>query len=295
MDLESLKSQLESLGVLAKLKKASAVYLLFVLKLLGVLLAGYIATRLLARVTSAIVKRLKLDELAERAGIQPLLSRIGLPAPSVFLPRVMRWLGFAATLYLAADILEIAILANAIGALIAYIPTLLTAIAIVLAGLLGAEFVKKLLAKVLGNKEGLNEVAEILPQGVFATIMVLTLAMAAQQLGLDISLINRIILFTVIGATLGIAGSLGLGASPLMKQLVGRYHALRLFDHDDIIELDGERLRLVRFAPLVAILEPEQSSHTPAESVERLFIPYHNLISTHIIRQRTTPEPETEL
>lgn len=291
MNLEFMTDFMTRLGVMPWLNKVGVIYLPAALKLLAILIGGYLITRLLTRLTERLVTRVKLNALSERFGILPLFSRVGLPTPSVLLTKFVRMLGFVLTIYLAADILHITILTLALGSVVAFLPTLCTSLGMMLFGLLGAEFVKKILVKVLAAKDGLSDVADIVPQGVYGSIMVLTFAMAAQQLGLDISLVNRIILLTVIGVALGLVGSIGLGASPLMRQLVGRYHAQRTFELEDIIEFEGERARLVRFAPMVAILELD----TPdLSSVERLFIPYHTLITSQVVRERAVVHDEPE-
>jgi hypothetical protein len=291
MNLESVTDFMTRLGVMPWLNKIGTAYLPIALKLIAILLGGYLLTRLLTRLIARLANRVKLDALSDRVGVLRLFSRVGLPAPSVLLTKLVRVLGLAITIYLAANILQITILSLALGSAVAFLPTLFTAFGMVLLGLLGAEFIKKILVKVLAAKDGLSDVADIVPQGVYASIMVLTLAMAAQQLGLDISLINRIIVLTVIGVSIGIVGSIGLGAAPLMRQLMGRYHAQRTFELEDVIEFEGERARLVRFAPMVAILEIDAPD---LSNVERLFIPYHTLITSHVVRERvvTLDEPE---
>lgn len=266
------------------LEKWGTLYLPIVLKLIAVLLVGYISTRILKGVTRRLLKRIQIDELSDRVGILNACEKLRVPPPSLLIPRIVFWLGLGMTFYLAADITNLTLLKKALGAAIAFFPTLLTALAIFGAGLLGAELVKTVLHKALVARDSADEIATILPQIAYFTIIILTSAMSAGQLGLDVSLINRIIVFTVVGMTLGLTLAIALGAVPMMQQFVSRYHVLRSFSLQDEIAFQGFRGTIIRFAPTVVIVELHHDDPSSQADAERLFVPYKTLLSATVLR-----------
>ena len=275
------------------LERWGTIYLPILLKLLGVLLVGYIVTRILRAITRRLLERVHIDALSDRMGILTAFERLRIPPPSQLLPRLVFWLGMGMTLYLAADVTNLTLLKKALGAAIAFVPTLLTALAIFGAGFLGAELLKKVLHKALVARDSSEEIATILPQLVYFTVIILTAAMSAGQLGLDVTLINRIIVFTIIAMALALSLSIALGAVPIMQQFVSRYHVLRSFALQDEISIQGLRGTIVRFAPTVVIVELRHDAEGADDTLaERLFIPYKKLLGSTVLRSvNDAPSP----
>lgn len=265
------------------LQKWGTIYLPLLLKLLGVLLVGYLLTRVLRAVTRKLLERVHIDDISDKVGILDTFERFRIPPPSRLIPAIVFWLGLGMTLYLAADVTHLILLKHALGAVIAFVPTLLTALAIFGAGLLGAEILKKVLHRALVARDSADEIATILPQVVYFTVVILTAAMSAGQLGLDVTLINRLIVLTVIAMALALTLSLALGAVPVMQQFISRYHVLRSFALRDTIILEGLRGTITRFAPTVVIIEL-QGDDSPDAPAERLFVPYEKLLSSTVLR-----------
>lgn len=282
----TLPSWLESIGPELKphLTTLGTTYLPIIIKVCAILVLGYLLSKVIKRVAARLLKRIHLDALCTRIGLLKLVQKLGIASVEDALPRAIAWITLGGTLYLAADVAHITMLKNLLGAAIAFTPTLLVALAILTGGVLGAEVVKQIIHKALLARSEENELSAILPQGVYAIIVTLTGAMAADQLGLDITLVNRTIVITIAAITLGLGLATGLGALPMLQQLINRYHVLRTFKLEDELSIDGHHGKIVRFAPTAVMLE--MPSSTPGK-IERLLVPYSSLIRSRVTRKHT--------
>src|SRR6476646_4143760 len=97
----------------------------------GVLLviAGFIAAKLIEVVLRYMLTRVRFDSLMEKAGIDKALQRIGLRQQlNVFIPRLAYFLVLFVLAKTAADALGLIAISSAIGAFFSYLPNIVAAL-----------------------------------------------------------------------------------------------------------------------------------------------------------------------
>src|SRR5437879_6038656 len=110
-----------------------------VLAMAVVLVIGYIAARLVGRVVAALSDRIGLPTAAERGGLVESMKRVGISrSVSNILGQIVFWFLMCVFLMAAFNILELQALSDAMQSVVAYIPKLLVATAVVESGRLTA-------------------------------------------------------------------------------------------------------------------------------------------------------------
>lgn len=185
-----------------------------------VLIIGWIIAAALGALASKIIEVLKLDVLAEKLDLKKTFKRAGVNlSVSGLIGWLVKWF-FILTFFLSAvDILGWTEVNEFLGRVVLYVPSVVVAIVILLAGILLAHFVQQVVEKAV--KAAQLASAEFLAGVAKWAILVFAAMAALVQLGVASSLVQ--ILFTGFVAMLAIAGGLAFG-------LGGREHASRFLD-----------------------------------------------------------------
>jgi len=124
-------------------------------KLLGaiiLLILGWLVARLFRRLTRKFLKLLKVDELAEKSGIEDFLIQGGVKFTTVTLiSALVYWFVLLAVLLAALNSLGLHVAADLFNRIILYLPNVLVAIIVLIVGTLFAKFVRAATFTYLSN------------------------------------------------------------------------------------------------------------------------------------------------
>lgn len=133
------------------------------------------------------------------------------------------------------------------------IPDLLLATVILLVGLFGAGILRKFVTTTL-DATGLPA-ARLSGQFVYGLCITVVAIMAAARLGFDTSFLASFLLIVAAGGVAMLALSVGLGAGPAIKNLIGTYsvrHFVRIGQQVQVGEMSG---RVLDLTSMVLVLE----------------------------------------
>jgi small-conductance mechanosensitive channel len=188
-----------------------------------VLLVGYALARLVGWLVDALLARLGLDRLGAETGLTEDLARVGLrQRPARLVGRVAYFIVLVATLVQAVDVLGLAALSDALRRLLAFMPNVVLALAILLGGALAGEALARAAGAALAR-------AGVLYHAVVATlvrllVLVLALLMALQQLTIEAGFLFSVLLLLLGAVAFATALAFGWGARTLAENLAsGRY------------------------------------------------------------------------
>jgi len=184
-----------------------------------ILVVGVFFAIELSRVVTAAAKKAGFDELFEKAGVKAFLGRAEAKfMVSGFLGWITKWFVILIFLTAAVNALGLAQVSNFFTQILGYMPNLVAAIAILTLGLL----ISQLLYEAL---QGLSETAEseayhIAALAARALIIVITVLVILQQLGIQTDIIN--IFAAGIALMIGLGGGIafGLGGQGIAKELL---------------------------------------------------------------------------
>ncbi len=185
-----------------------------------IFIIGLIIATVLARIVERLVYYLKIDTLLRRLGVESYFQRANIKLNvGFFIGRVVYWFIVIAFLLAASDMLGFVAFSSFLNNVLAYIPSVLVGVLIVLASLVAANFLKKLVivsisGAHLSHAKGLGALT-------WWIVFIFGFLTGMVQIGVAVTVINTLI--TGFIAMLAIAGGLAFG-------LGGRERASKFLD-----------------------------------------------------------------
>lgn len=111
---------------------------------LAVVLIGWLVARLVARFVQKVLKAIGIDKLAERLNEIEVIHKSKLRiVPSILLSKILYYVLFFIFIIAATDVLGMEAVTLLMGDLLGYIPKLLSALLVLVVGILVCDFLKK--------------------------------------------------------------------------------------------------------------------------------------------------------
>jgi len=188
-------------------------FIIFLPNLIGallILIIGWIIASGLDRLVTQILKQLKLDTALNKVGMKNFFRKAGVDfETSDFIGGLVRWTIILVAFLAAADVLGLARITDFLNQILIYIPNIFVAVAIMLIGMLAANFFAHIVRGAVG-------VAKIRSANFLATvtrwvIWIFTILVALNQLGVASLIINYLMMaiFFMIALAGGLAFGLG--------------------------------------------------------------------------------------
>ncbi len=196
----------------------------FLPRLLGaviIFVIGWLIAAFLGRLSAQIIRTLRVDQVLEKIGFKKSLERANMRLDSGnFVGELVKWFFIVVFLMSATDILGLPQVTDFLKRVLFYIPQLIVAVLILLAAVLIANSLHRLV-KASVETAGLGA-ADFLAGLTKWAVLVFAFLAALLQLGIVPSLIQT--LFTGLVAALAISAGLafGLGGKDLAVQMLNR-------------------------------------------------------------------------
>ncbi len=177
------------------------------------------------------------DRRVKRWGVGSLEEWLPSQSPAAMISRVVYWLTLLIGFLVGLNAIDAALTHDLAMRALAYLPQVVVAVVIFLAGLVGARFLERAVLISAVNMQLRS--ARVLALGVKWLVMVMVIAMSLDHLGIGGSLVT--ISFSILfgGTVLGLALALGLGS----RDAVGRAWARRTRDREAEEESGEEEIR----------------------------------------------------
>jgi hypothetical protein len=186
-----------------------------------ILLTGYFLARQVQRWADDTLKRLNFDRMASAGGLDEVVDRTGLRLDPVrALAKLIFWLVMLVVILLASTALGLESINEMFGAMLAFIPTLIAGIVIVILGIIVGEFVRGLIVASAGSVSGVPTVAKM-AKGAVITI---ALFMALQQIGVAEEIVTAAFTLILGAAALAVGLAFGLGNRELAGEITRRWY-----------------------------------------------------------------------
>src|ERR687897_1225334 len=195
----------------------------FVPQLIGaivILIVGYIVAKILQAVVARGLQAIGFDGWMERGGIKQFFDRAQTrETPATVLGTLVFWLVFIIDITMAADALGIRQVSAVLGQLIAYIPSIIAAILILVLAALLANF----LASIVRGATGSDLLANVAR---YAIIVYAAFA-AITELGIAVQLTAPTFLIVLGAVALAAAIAFGFGAQGVARDIVEKAYERR--------------------------------------------------------------------
>lgn len=219
----------------------------FLPKLMGaliVLILGLIIGFILSWVAGSILRRMGIDKLSRRAGVDAMMHEGGLKStPSRLIAKVVFWLVVFVTLMSATALLGVRELTKLTENFVLFLPKIIVAIIIVVFGFVIANFLRHSVRS-SRNSIGLTS-TKTLSGLIYGMAVAITLVVALGQLGMDTKLLYNVLITIIASLGFAIALAVGLGGRDIAHNLLAGFYARESFSAGQDIAF-GEYLGVIK-------------------------------------------------
>lgn len=221
---------------------------------LAILLVGWLVARLVQFVIGGLLRRVRLDTLAERVGISRLLSNAGLdPSVAGMLARLAYWLVLFIFVLAAAETLGLLGIAETLNRLVGYLPNVIAAALILLLGSVFAQVVGDGMRAMM-MQAGVSA-GPALGQVVRYSLLVFVIILALDQLGIQTALLTIAASALLIAIMLALALAFGLGSRDLARNIMAGFHAKESFEEGQQLSIRGQAGQLTSIGTVKSLLK----------------------------------------
>ncbi|WP_291785529.1 hypothetical protein [Cecembia sp.] len=252
-----------TLNAFLKMGEQLSSNLLSVLGAVIILVLGWLITRLITFVLGKVLEKSKIDGLSKKLNESKSFgnSKIEFDLSKVILAFV-KWIMYLVFLTVAADILNWTVISNEITNLLAYLPRLFSALALLIIGLYIANFIKK---AIKGFLEAIAfSGAGLVSSIIFFIIAVIFILTALNQAGIDISVITGNLIIIVGGVVLTLVISIGVGSIELVQKSLYTYYVRRNYSTGDHVTFKNKKGTILSIGNLTVVIASEEGElHIP--------------------------------
>ncbi len=225
------------------------------LVVVATLAGGLIASLVLRALTVSLSRRLGVDRLAERWHVGKTLTHLGVrSAPSRWLGQLVLLAGLLVSALVALELAGLEGLAAMLGSLVSGLPGLVAGGLLLVLGLTVAHAGRGAVRRFAKSRPDL-ESPELVGRITYWAVLTFAIMLALQQVGLETTLLNRLVLVaagaTVLSAGLALALA---GRRPLEGHLVSRQYAEVLRPGDRVTLEAGGGGIVLRHSPVGVVL-----------------------------------------
>ena len=183
-----------------------------------IMIAGYFIARQIEKWVDATLKRLDFNRMAEAGGFREVVDRTGAGLDPVHaVGKLLFWLVMLIVILLASAALGLESINEMFSIMISFIPTLISAIVIVILGMVVGEFVRGVILASAGNVEGVPTLAKV-------SVVVIAIFMALQQLGVGEEIVTAAFTLILGAVALAVGLAFGIGNTHLAGEVTRRWY-----------------------------------------------------------------------
>jgi len=186
-----------------------------------ILLVGYFLARQMQRWVDETLKRLDFNRVAAARGLDAVVERAGSRLdPIRALAKLIFWLVMLVVILLASSALGLEGVSQMLGTMLAFIPTLIAGIVIIILGMIVGEFVRGLIVASAGGVAGVPTLAKIAK----GAVVLIAVFMALQQVGVAEEIVTSAFTLIVGAVALAVGLAFGLGNRELAGEITRRWY-----------------------------------------------------------------------
>ena len=193
-----------------------------VLGFLVILVAGWFIASLLAKAVEALLRAVKFNDLAQRAGFTGFVQKMGVKSDAAgFMAGLTKWFVRLIALVVAFDALGLPAVSQVLRELLLWLPNLAVAMVVLI--------VAGLAANALGNlvqgatRQGGFSNPELLSTITRVAVWTFAFIVAVNQIGIASTLVNTIVMATVGALALAFGLAFGLGGRDTAAEMLQRW------------------------------------------------------------------------
>ena len=232
-----------------------------------VFLLGILLAYLVRKVANRLLRN--VGRLVPSRNIRTRLQPASMEKSADVLSRVLFWIIVFFFLTAATEILGLPVLTTWLSGIATYLPKALVAILIGAAGVIGGLIVRDIVSGA-ALSAGI-QYGETLGRLAYYAILVVTLFVGVQQIGIDIQFFTILMTILLSGLFLGFALAFGLGARTAVSNILASHYLQRIYKEGHTIRIGGMEGRITKITPVSVILETQEGrASVPAKQFDEM-------------------------
>lgn len=208
---------------------AAAMALLFsaIPKILGfalILIAGWFIASLIERGLAALLRTIRFNQLAEKAGLADFIDKMGMNTDAAgMIGLVVKWFVRLIALVVAFDALGLPAVSDVLRQLLLWLPNVVVALVVLVIGGLAARALSNVVRGAAGEA-GLSN-ANFLAKVATVVVWAFAVVVAVNQLGIATELVNTLFMAIVGALAVALGLAFGLGGRDTAGEIVQKWYA----------------------------------------------------------------------
>jgi len=241
-----------------------------------IIILGWIVGVLLAKGLARLLRTVRFNQLAERAGIDQFLEHAQIKLdPSSALATLIKWFVILIFLVAAANTLGWPQVSQFLNRILGYLPNVAVAVIILVVGLALAGFIRDMVRGAVTSAGAAEQSADVIAVATYWLFAIITAMTALNQLGIAITLSETLYaaIFGSIAAILSLA--FGLGGRALAGDLVAGWTLSAQLNEGDTVTIGDDQGDIVRVGPTSTTIKTKQ---------EEVILPNSVVAQSRIVR-----------
>ncbi len=246
--------------------------------MVAILIVGLLIAKLLRGVASTVLTKIQFDSICDKTGLHEVTRSLGMTQPLSTVASQLAFYGAMLMFLVAAvDVLGMESVSNAVGSLVAFLPNVIAALVIMIAGVMAGNFARKI-AQGTAERMGFDY-APAIGSLTFGAIVFLVGNVAITQLQIDIQLVNRIVEIGLMACGLALAIAVGLGTKEIARHVIAGIYARDSFQPGTVINFGEHRGEVEAVRAINTTIKTEDGNV--------VYIPNFNLTETEVVQTDT--------
>jgi hypothetical protein len=233
-------------ALMTSLAAAMALFFSAIPKIIGfllILLIGWFVASALDKGVSSLLRRVRFNELSQRAGLADFIAKMGINTDSAgMVGLVLKWFVRIVALAVAFDALGLPAVSEVLQQLMLWLPNVIVALVVLVIGGLAARGVSNVVRGMareadLTNSDFLAKVASVV-------IWAFAVVVAIHQIGIATELVNALFIAIVGSVALALGLAFGLGGRETAAEILRRGYARAQEKHDELTQRSEEKQAL---------------------------------------------------
>ncbi len=242
------------------------------------LVLGLLMASIAGRLTRRALRTLGVDDLAERSRVEDSLARVGIERSlSRLLGDVVRIVVAVVVVFAAVSLLGLGALSVSLNAVLLFLPRLLVALALVVAGAIVAQLVADRVDRLATQVAIAEPVGRVAQVSIFAIFFVTALA----QVGVSTSVLVIVVAIVLTATALMLALAFGLGSREMARQVTAGRYVTSVFSVGQMIGVEGIRGEIVALESAATVLRTDEG--------RMLRVPNHLLLESVVTLDQPPP------
>lgn len=221
---------------------------------IAIILMGHLMARLFASLAKRLLK--KVAKWVPNPTIQSHLQPSRTEPSALLIGRVIYWITLFFAITIATEVMGLPVLSTWLGGIAGYLPKILVSVLIVICGIIGGVVLRDIIVSA-AQSAGLRYGAVLGTMAQYI-VAVVTLLIAMDHVGIEITFLIGIIMVLLGAAFLGSALAFGLGAKTFVNNILAVYYLQKIYKVGQMVRVGEFQGKIVRIGTIAVFLDTSE-------------------------------------